>query len=202
MSAGMTYIRAQKSQIDSWESVGNEGWNWDALFPYYKKSENLAIPTPAQTEIGVSYNPDYHGENGYLKVGYPYNMQNGSLAHDAEASWKALGIPFNEDMNGGNVRGFALWPYTIDREANVRETAARAYYYPVQNRPNLKVFLNTTANRILWKDCAGPATAQGVEVTLVNGSTSTLAAKKEVIVSAGSLRSPGILELSGIGNPR
>ena len=115
-------------------------------------------------------------------------------------TWANLGIPHNFGVNGGSVRGFTVWQSTMDREKNVREVAARAYYYPIENRPNLHVFLNTTANRITWKDCEG-AVANGVEVSHQNGTVGTLAARKEVILSAGSLRSPAILELSGIGNP-
>lgn len=86
----------------------------------------------------------------------------------------------------------------------MREDAARAYYYPFQSRPNLRVFLNTTVNKIVRRDCAVGmnVTADGVEVTSATGTTSILTAAKEIIVSAGSLRSPAILELSGVGNPR
>ena len=201
-TTGMTYIRAQKSQIDIWEVVGNPGWNWNTLLPYYKKSEHLGLPTVAQREAGASYNPIYHGENGYLKVGFPYNLLNGSFVHNVKSTWDRLGIPINEDVNGGDVRGFSVWPSTIDRDTNVRESAAKAYYYPILGRPNLKVFLNTTANRIVWKDGAGVATAQGVEITSTTGTIITLYARREVIVSAGSLRSPTILELSGVGNSK
>lgn len=101
------------------------------------------------------------------------------------------------------MRGFFVWPSTIDRDANVREDAARAFYYPVQGRQNLKVFLNTTVNRILWEDrngTDGVVRARGVEVTAQDGSVFEIGAEREVVLSAGSLRSPAILELSGVGN--
>jgi choline dehydrogenase-like flavoprotein len=195
----MTYVRAQKAQIDAWEQLGNQGWNWDSLFPYYLKSEDFAIPTAAQLSAGASYIPADHGELGPLHVGYPCGLLNGSLHTQVEEAWGKLGMEKNEDVNGGDVRGFTVWPSTVDREENVREDAGRAYYYPVQNRENLVVFLNTTANKIVWKE-EEDAVAGGVEVVLKNGTVAVLAARKEVIVSAGSLRSPGLLELSGIGN--
>jgi choline dehydrogenase-like flavoprotein len=195
----MTYVRAEKAQIDSWADLGNPGWNWDNLFPYYLKSESFDVPTPAQLAAGASYEAVDHSESGLLKVGYPYGLLNGSLHETVIYTWANLGIPHNLDVNGGSVRGFTVWQSTLDRETNVREDAARAYYYPFQNRPNLHVYLNTTANRITWKNCGG-VVADGVEVTYQNGTVGTLSASKEVILSAGSLRSPAILELSGIGN--
>jgi choline dehydrogenase-like flavoprotein len=196
----MTYVRAEKAQIDSWEAIGNTGWNWESLLPYYKKSERFDAPTAAQIAAGASYDPADHGVDGPLSVGYPFQLLNGSLREQVEQAWGSLGMLPNPDANGGSVRGFTVWQSTLDREANVREDAARAYYYPIQDRPNLHVFLNTTVNRILWED-GDETVANGVEITSSNGTISTLGARKEVIVSAGSLRTPTILELSGIGNP-
>lgn len=201
MKKGMTYIRAQKAQIDSWETIGNPGWNWESLLPYYKKSEHFDAPTTAQLAAGTSYDTANHGVDGPLRVGYPFQMQNGSLHEQVQKSWAALGLPHNIDANGGDVRGYTIWPSTVDRAANIREDATRAYYYPVQDRPNLHVLLNTTVNRITWADTS-EAVANGVEITRSNGSTGYLKANKEVIVSAGSLRTPAVLELSGIGNPQ
>ncbi|CZR66327.1 related to alcohol oxidase [Phialocephala subalpina] len=198
---GMTYVRAEKSQIDSWGEIGNPGWSWDDLFPYYLKSEDFTYPTSAQLSSGVSYVPDDHGESGPLKVGYPYGLLNGSFHTIVEDTWEALDLPHNEDVNGGSVRGFTIWQSTLDMVANIREDAARAYYHPIQGRPNLHIFLNTSANRIVWKKMGGLATAAGVEITSSNGTVSVLNCSREVILSAGSLRSPAILELSGVENP-
>ena len=198
----MTYARAEKAQIDSWGAIGNEGWNWDSLFPYYEKSEDFEIPTTSQMKAGASYVARYHGEDGPLKVGYSYGLFNGSFHESVIDTWEKLGIPHNLDVNGGHVRGFTVWQSTLDREATVREDAARAYYYPVQTRPNLHVVLNATVRKIVWKDVASEAIADGVEVTDRNSVVSTLTARREVILAAGSLRSPAILELSGVGNPR
>ena len=198
-------MRAEKAQIDSWAQLGNPGWSWDDLFPYYIKSEGFSIPSLQQeVESGASFVEADHGANGPLKVGYLYGMFNGSFHQVVEETWGSLGIPHNEDVNGGSVRGFTVFQSTVDRDTNLREDAARAYYWPFQQRENLKVFMNTTVNRIVWKendDGDGCVVANGVEVTDANGALSILRASKEVIVSAGSLRTPTILELSGIGNP-
>lgn len=199
----MTYLRAESVQIDAWETIGNEGWNWKNLYPYYKKSEDFSSPTLAQAAAGASVIAHYHRENGSLKTGFAFDLLNGSIHDAVESSWSVLDLPPNPDANGGNMRGFYVWPSTVDRDANVREEAARAFYYPVQSRPNLYLFLNTTANKIVWEtETNGTMTAKSVEVTASNGTVFEIDAKREVILSAGALRSPAILEHSGIGNKK
>jgi choline dehydrogenase len=200
---GMTYIRSQKREIDTWEALGNKGWNWDSLYPYYLKSERFQIPTKAQAVAGASYVKEYHGWKGPMKVGYPYRLLNGSFPSLVRETWKRLGMFQNPDANGGDLHGFSVWPQTLDRAANVREDAARAYYYPVQDRPNLVVYRGI-ATRILWQkgsQSSGKAVATGVQYVSADGVLGTIHAVKEVILSAGSIRSPAILELSGVGNP-
>lgn len=100
------------------------------------------------------------------------------------------------------MRGFNIYPSTLDVDLNVREDAARAYYFPYDDRKNLHLLENTTANRLFWKNgSAEEAIADGVEITSADGKVTRVHAKKEVIISAGALRSPLILELSGVGNP-
>ncbi|TVY56724.1 Glucose oxidase [Lachnellula cervina] len=198
---GMTWVRGEKAQIDSWETIGNEGWSWDELLPYYKKSENFIVPSPAQVAAGASYNAVDHGEGGPLRTGYHPELLNGSLHGSVETAWKSLSIPSTIDANGGDVRGFTVEQQTLDPDANVREDAARAFYYPFQERTNLHIYLKTTVAKVIWTDNDGDAIADGVKVISSNGTVSTINAKREVILSAGSLRSPAILELSGIGNP-
>lgn len=128
-------------------------------------------------------------------------MTNSSVLPMLDETFQRLGISYNRDANGGSMVGLTSHPDTIDREANVRHDAARAYFWPYQNRSNLKIISNTYANKILWSsDSHDEAVAVGVEVTGVEG-VETIYASKEVILSAGSLKSPVILELSGIGNP-
>ncbi|OJJ29704.1 hypothetical protein ASPWEDRAFT_46452 [Aspergillus wentii DTO 134E9] len=198
---GMSYTRAENVQIDSWELAGNKGWNWKSLFPYYKKSEGFQVPTEDQIAHGASYNPQYHGTKGPLKVGWPSSMTNSSVFPILNQTMEQLGLSYNRDVNGGHMVGFTVHPDTVDREANVREDAARGYYWPYEVRSNLKIISKTQANRIIWANQShGEAVAVGVEVTGVDAVTE-IYASKEVILSAGSLRSPALLELSGIGNP-
>jgi choline dehydrogenase-like flavoprotein len=169
--------------------------------PYYKKSEGFQVPTPDQISHGADYYMNYHGENGPLKVGWPLMMTNSSILPILDETFQKKNLPFNRDVNGGNMVGLTSHPNTIDREANVRHDAARAYFWPYEARSNLKIISNTHANKIIWADdSSGEAVAIGVEVTGPDGDE-TIYASKEVILSAGSLKSSVILEHSGIGNP-
>ncbi|CAI6299086.1 unnamed protein product [Periconia digitata] len=203
---GMTYVRAEKDQIDAWEDFGNEGWGWDSLFPYYISSEHFQPPDEEKAENGATFDEQLHGFEGKVSVGWSkYFMKDGAFAMLKDTS-ENLGIGWNKDVNGGNMRGITTWPFTLNSTTNIRQDAARAYYYPIaKERPNLHVFLNTAATRILWANSTStqdPLVASGVEVLPAStNTTGTLHATGEVILSAGSLRSPAILELSGIGNP-
>lgn len=199
---GLYYIRGDKADYDAWERLGNPGWNWKSLFPYFLRSEKFTIPTDAQRSVGISYNPCYHGDKGQLNTGFPYQVENSSFYNAAQKSCEKLGFRLNKDLNGGNVRGFGPFPKTLDRDANVRESAARAYYEPIDSRPNLRV-IQGTVKRLLFRDAHGPdLIAYGLEYTDNQGKLKSLTASKEVIISAGTYGSPVILEASGIGNPR
>jgi len=119
------------------------------------------------------------------------------------------GHTIQADINGGKLRGFTVWPFTLNNSIGgegIRQDAARAYYYPfAAERPNLHVYLNTTANRLVWANDTvskeSKLITSGVEVMTLNGHIYTIPAGCEVIISAGSLRSPLLLEHSGVGSP-
>ncbi|KAI1331065.1 GMC oxidoreductase [Xylariaceae sp. FL0255] len=199
---GMTYIRGDKAEFDAWEELGNEGWNWDALLPYYEKAEKFTVPSSAQAAAGATYEADFHGETGHVHTGYPYSLINGSFHTLATKAAEALGYPLVKDVNAGSVRGFDIQPQTLDRDLNRRSDAAFSYYYGIEDRPNLTL-INGTVKRIAWvsSTSGGDLVAEGLEYTTPDGKLVTVCAGKEVILSAGALRSPLILEGSGIGNP-
>ncbi|CAG8268446.1 unnamed protein product [Penicillium salamii] len=198
---GMSYTRAEDAQIDNWERVGNQGWGWNDLLPYYKKSEDFQIPTKHQASLGASYTDEVHGHSGPLKIGWPNSITNGTVFSVLNQTMSNLGVEYNPDANSGHMIGFDDHPDTLDRERNIRADAARAYYWPYESRSNLKVISNTQANKIIWADnIHGEAIAVGVEVSNAYG-TENIYACKEVILSAGAVRSPQLLELSGVGNP-
>lgn len=198
----MAYTRAESTQIDAWETLGNSGWNWDALLPYYLKSETFQIPDAELTaSTHVAYDLEYHGTDGPLYTSFSTSNTNSTYPISMNSTYEALGVQWNADGTNGSMIGFGPYAKTLNEELNVRWDAARAYYYPYQNRTNLKVLLNTAANKLTWASTNGTATANGVEITSSNGTTSVVKATKEVILSAGALKSPLLLELSGVGNP-
>lgn len=201
---GMTYMRAQKAQVDAWESLGNSGWNWESLFPYYKGSETFEPPTVEQQNLGAAYDPSAHGNNGPVAVSFNPSLLDGDTHLLLNKTWDALGIPWNADANTGDIRGFTVWPQTLDGQTDVREDAARAYYYRIQDRSNLHVYLNSTADKIIFSGKPGceNTVATGVKIVAANGEAKIIHASREVILSTGSLRTPLLLERSGIGNPK
>lgn len=204
MINGMTYVRAQTAQIDAWETIGNTGWNWANLWPYYLKHEGFIAPTAAQSKAGATYNPQYHSTTGPVATGWGYKLVNGTIASVNNQTWQALGYKWNPDANGGNELGFTVWPQTVNRTSGLRADAAESYLYPVQaKRTNLHIFQGF-GNKITWSanTSNGLPIASGVQYTAADGSSQTLLANKEVIVSTGALKTPAFLELSGIGNPK
>ncbi|KAI0545626.1 glucose oxidase [Xylaria curta] len=206
---GMAYVRGDKAQFDAWEELGNPGWNWDELFPYFKKVEKMFSPEPWQVNLGASIRPENHGFGGELHVGYAITRQNTSFYTALQQSWAELGQPANDDVNGGSTRGFEVCPQTLDPELNQRWDAASAFLWPVAHRPNLHL-INGTAARVVWANSDqsthirdnNDAVASGVEYVTSDNEVRTALASREVILSAGTFRTPLILERSGVGNPR
>lgn len=195
----MTYIRGQKAQIDAWEAIGNTGWNWSTMLPYYERAEMFIPPTPAQVKAGASYLAQYNGQSGHVHVSFPYELQNGTLEPTIQKTWQSLSFALNKDANSGNVHGFDVWPRTLDRDADLRYDSATSYYWPIVGRTNLRLFQGT-ATKLTWQGSTN--VANGVQYIAANGSTITLGAAREVILSAGALRTPALLESSGVGNPK
>ncbi|KAL2206892.1 glucose oxidase [Sarocladium strictum] len=199
---GMTYIRGDASLYDSWEKLGNPGWNWASIFPYFKKSEQYTTPNGEQISAGATYEPQNHGRKGPVHVGYPPTLGKNDFTPAVRETWKHFGLEVNEDLNGGEVRGFAIGPQTLDAKTNVRWDSARAYYSPAEGRRNLEI-LKGTVRRVVWKKRGKKGedvVADGVEYLDKDGKLKTLKARREVILSTGTIRSPLILEASGIGN--
>ncbi|KAI0149568.1 glucose oxidase [Xylariaceae sp. FL1272] len=201
---GMAYVRGDKVQFDAWEQLGNTGWNWNELLPYLKRVEKMFSPESWQVDLGASMRPENHGFHGELHVGYALTRQNASLYGALQKAWAELGQPANDDVNSGSTKGFGICPQTLDPELHLRWDAASAFLSPVEHRPNLQL-INGTATRVTWAD-PGPNSirpeASGVEYLTFNNELRTVLASREVILSAGTFRTPLILERSGVGNPR
>ncbi|KAI9661480.1 MAG: hypothetical protein M1831_003002 [Alyxoria varia] len=194
---GQTYLRPHHAQIDAWQDVlGNEGWNWESLFPYYLRSEQFQKALPAQEDV-----------DGPVRVGWMENLAPFEFFKRVRDTYSNLGFRHIDDANNGDPAGFSVWPLTLQRESDRRWDAASAYLPPtMEERENLDVFQNVTVSRIVWEETGGGENggekkAKGVEYETKDGEKMFVGVKRDVIVSAGSLRSPAILEQSGVGNP-
>ncbi|KAJ7511291.1 alcohol oxidase [Mycena galericulata] len=197
----MIFPRAKTEQYDAWGQLNNDTtWTWDNLLPFFQKSELFTPPNAFQTASGVRFLPSVHGFLGQVKVGFPnYFFEQSALWREAAEN---LGIPASPDLANGDPHAVGISPNSIDAANNTRCSAACAYYTPFANRTNLVVITNATVSRILWANSSSPngdLIASGVEF-IVNNQTQTLSASKEVIVSAGTIGSPKVLESSGVGN--
>jgi len=176
---GMIFIRGHRNDFDSWRDLGNLGWGYDELLPYFKKMEH--------NERGAD---DYRGTGGPLWVSDPVTKVRSS--HDFIEATQRLGIPRTEDLNGAVHDGVGFMQHTI--RGGRRYSAYTAFIEPIRNRPNLTVVTGAAVQRIVLKGNV----ATGVEI-LIKGERRTFDAAREVILSAGSLNSPQVLMLSGIG---
>ncbi|KAJ6626639.1 GMC oxidoreductase-domain-containing protein [Mycena sp. CBHHK59/15] len=174
-------------------------WTWNGLLPFFKKSELATPPNKFQTETGgVRFLPSVHGFSGRVKVGFPNFFFTQSTLWRKAA--EGLGFPASPDLANGDPHAVGVAPDSIDAANNTRCSAACAYYTPFADRPNLVVITNATVTRILWSNTtASKLKASGVEY-IVNNQTKAIELSKEVILSAGTIGSPKVLELSGVGN--
>ena len=172
---GMIYIRGHRSDYDAWAAEGCEGWGYDDVLPLFKRSEDFSR--------GES---EYHGAGGPLRVTADYEPH--PLLADVVDAAQEIGIPFNDDHNGPTQDGVGYCHLMV--KDSVRQSQTVAFLRPVLGAPNLTVLTGTRARRLVLEGgrCAG------VEV----GGT-VLHAEQEVVVSAGTIESPKLLMLSGIG---
>ena len=176
----MVYIRGNKHDYNSWAALGNEGWDYESLLPYFIKAENNKTFTES----------DVHGVNGPLHV---QDLSQPSPVNQLFLNaCEQQGVPHNGDINAGQQVGARLSQVT--QHQGERCSAAKAYITPHLNRKNLTVLSKVHVNKVLFCD----KTATGVSVS-INNKAVVLHAKKEVVLSAGAINSPQILMLSGVG---
>jgi choline dehydrogenase-like flavoprotein len=177
----MIYIRGQKEDYDGWAALGNPGWSYDDVLPYFKKSEDNSRLVDS-----------YHGQGGPQAVSDQTNPHELSTAFvRAAQSW---GLPYNPDFNGATMAGAGL--YQVIYRAGFRKSQASAFLRPVRRRKNLTVKARA---RVIKVDVeSGRAT--GVTIAQRNGSTRTVRAEREVILASGAINTPKLLMLSGIGD--
>jgi choline dehydrogenase-like flavoprotein len=176
----MVYIRGHPSDYDRWAALGNSGWSYDAVLPYFKKAE-----------CNENFRDEYHGGDGPLNVA-KLRSRNPFIAYFLVAA-EQLQLPATEDFNGEKQEGIGT--YQVTQKNGERCSAARDYIHPNLSRPNLHVVTGAATRRILFEN----GRAAGAEYQH-GGKVERVTARREVIVSCGALQTPHLLMLSGIGD--
>ncbi|KAF2644591.1 alcohol oxidase [Massarina eburnea CBS 473.64] len=193
-------VYPSKANLEGWKALGNEGWDAAGLAPYFRKYSRFTPPS-AETKklLSIDYiNEELHGKDGPLPVTIPDVY--GPFQELWSKTLDKLGWCNSDDPIEGEKLGTFACGLTIDAETKTRGYAASAYYTPdVAKRPNLQVLTETFVEKILTKNADGTVVATGVKVQTKDGTHHEILAKHEVILSAGAIQSPQILELSGIG---
>lgn len=176
---GLVYVRGNAQDFERWESEGARGWNYAAVLPYFRRAETRAEGGDA-----------YRGDSGPLQV------RCGTLGNPLHAAWLEAGMqagyPHTADINGRQQEGFGRLDMTVG--GGRRSSAANAYLRPAMRRKNLAVRTGALVTRIVFDG----RRAAGVEYRAGN-ALRTVSVRREVIVSAGSINSPKLLKLSGVG---
>src|SRR4051794_12018423 len=176
---GLIFIRGQREDFDDWERMGASGWSYRELLPYFRRYERYSG--------GES---QYHGGLGEFEVS---QLRTGNPASRA---WVEAGVDFglprNPDFNGETTLGVGSYQLGIGR--HWRSSSASAFLRPVMHRPNLTVITHAQVSRIMFEGTA----ATGVQ-WIKDKRGFTARAGREVILSAGALQSPQLLQLSGVG---
>lgn len=195
------FMMPSQAGMDSWASLGNEGWDWKALAPYFRKFYTLT--RPSETDVQHLELQDNYSANqpdaGPIQASFPVAPEN-QFPKVWNETFKNLGYDFRGDVSNGTAFGPYSNPASIDPKTRQRSYAARAYYEPIIHRTNLVVLTEATVTKIILEGESLPLTATGINF-LHEGNLKTLKASKEVILAAGALQSPKVLELSGIGSP-
>lgn len=178
---GMLYVRGQSLDYDTWSQLGNRGWSWESVLPYFRKSEHYE-----------GQSDDTRGKSGPLNVVEMYERH--ELLDAFIDAGEGEGWKRNPDYNNGDQEGFGY--YQCTQKDGKRWSTAKAFLEPARSRPNLHVETNAQATGLLFegKRCVGVAYVQ-------NGARREARCAGEVVLAAGAVQSPQILELSGIGQP-
>ena len=180
----MIYMRGQKEDYDYWASLGNRGWSWDDVLPLYKKVEDY--------QHGAD---EMHGAGGELRV------EDGRVRWEILEAWRnaaeECGIPKIREFNRGDNFGSAY--FQMNQRRGVRWSATKAFLRPALSRPNLTVITHALVERIRIGNQNGRLRAEGVEFAHPRDGRSFAQAARETILAAGSIGSPQILQLSGVG---
>ncbi|MEQ1547219.1 MAG: GMC family oxidoreductase N-terminal domain-containing protein [Chakrabartia sp.] len=176
----MVYVRGQPRDFEDWKALGNPGWGWSDVLPYFKKSEDF------------DWHSAYHGRGGLQHV-TDISPHVHPVCHSFIETAQALGFPGSSDFNGGHPEGVGF--YQINTRGGWRASTANAFLRPVRKRKTLALRTHALATRILFEG----RRAVGIEYRR-RGKICQVKARREVILSGGAINSPQLLMLSGIGD--
>ena len=176
---GMIYMRGQAADYDGWAAEGNPGWAWKDVLPLFRQSENHFA---GDSEI--------HGAAGEWRV--ERQRLSWPILDAFRTAAEQSGIRNVEDFNGGDNEGCGY--FQVNQKAGVRWNAAKAFLKPIRNRPNLTVLTEVEVDRVLLRDDRAQAVSARWQ-----SKNMTFKARKEIVLCAGAVGSPGILQRSGIG---
>ncbi|KAJ5038206.1 uncharacterized protein L3040_007073 [Drepanopeziza brunnea f. sp. 'multigermtubi'] len=196
----MVFDRGARSDFDGWAALGNKGWDFASMLPYYKKYETMSPPnSEITTEYpDLNYSPEFYGQSGPIQATFspwfwPYTKNTVQAA-------KAMGIPINDQASGRAFGGY-FCPHNLDPVEVTRQSAEEAYYSPASSRANYHILTGNAVTKIVTKRVKGAVKVTGVEfVASAKGRVRKVSVKKEAIVAAGALHSPQLLQHSGIGD--
>ncbi|EDR06224.1 uncharacterized protein LACBIDRAFT_174286 [Laccaria bicolor S238N-H82] len=207
---GGAYTRGLAAQYDAWSTLlepseASVGWNWQGIWNYMKKSETFSAPNSQQAAKGAQSLPDYHGYTGPVQITYPDAMYGGPQQSAFVNTIVGLtGINHYKDLNGGTPNCVSITPFMMNwHDGDHRSSSATAYLSPVETqRTNWITLTNHFVTKINWSNSVLPLRAVGVQFAPAAGSSTryTALARKEVILAAGAIQTPALLQLSGIGD--
>lgn len=195
----MALIYPSKLGMDAWAELGNAGWDWDGLKPYFRKFHTYCpAPDDVRQALGLAYiDQALAGSDGPIKVSHPQTVD--AFQKAWVDSWKTLGQAMDSDPLSGAAQGGFSSLFSIDPAKAERSHAGIAYYAPVAHRENLHVLTGALVERIELEGTEPDVVARGV-IFEFNGNKCTAQASLEIILNTGSFGSPQLLELSGIGS--
>ena len=180
----MIYMRGQRSDYDHWAQLGNRGWSWDDVLPVFKRSEDY--------QHGAN---EFHGAGGELRV--EERRVNWEILDAWRDAAEECGIPKIEEFNRGDNFGNAY--FQVNQRRGVRWSGTRAFLRPVQSRPNLQIMTHAHVQRLRLDVNGGKKRATGLDVRIRGNEVQHIEARREVILAAGAIGSPQLLQLSGVG---
>lgn len=203
-SSGLNFLMLvypTKGNLDAWATLGNEGWDFDSMAPYFRKFATVHTPPQsARDMVGLAYHDESLAQgDGPIHVSFSEGL---NVANQAWIkTFHGLGLEPTTDPRAGKALGGLQNQASIDPNTRTRSYAATGYYTPeVAKRPNLVVLTETLVSRVIFDTTSGDeAVATGVEIVTKDGQKKQVSATAEVIMAAGALQTPQILELSGVG---